>query len=239
MGQKKLNSPDRYISRKEFVLLDDFPSFTDADVWTILDADSGGDVTHRGDAENGEMQLQADTTDNIECALVSTNELFKYRANKPLMCETRIQYTETDVPNGDANVAFGWADAMGADLITNDGAASAITDSGALIYKLDGGTVWRFRSEIGGSTTDTVSDTTAGGAAYQTLRIDVVPATAISFTARPFVDGVQLQEADGTKISHTITLGTAAEMNLGVYLKTGAAQAENVFVDYIFASQQR
>ncbi len=232
------NKHDRYLDRDDFILYDEFTDFTDAKVWTILDADSGGDVTHRGAGVNGEMHLQADTTDNIECALVTTNEMFKFTAYKGIMCETRIQYTE--VNDNDAGVAFGFADAMGANQLGDTGGAMAINDSGLIIYKIDGGTVWRFGTDIGGAgVADNTSDTTAGGAAYQVLRIELKPASATTFTAIPYVNGVQLETSGGALISETITLGTATEMDFGLYLKTGEAQTEDVYCDYMFATQER
>jgi len=221
------------------VFFDDFDYYITTDRWTSLTDGTDGTVIYWL-ANNGQVELEVDTSDNAEAGVVSTNELWLFTANKAMECEARIQYTETDAINGDANVAFGWADAMGANLLSDDGAGANINDSGALIYKIDGGTVWRFNTSIGGTAADSVSTKTAGGAAWAILRIEIIPISSTVFEARPFVDGAQLIDStSGDPIRHTITLGTATNMDIGAYAKTGAAQAENVYIDYIYASNNR
>ena len=64
--------------------------------------------------------------------------------------------------------------------------------SGAVIYKVDGGTVWKFVTSIGTTNTVSTSVTTAGGSAYQRLAIKIVPNSSTTALAYPIVDGKQL-----------------------------------------------
>lgn len=237
MGRSVLQSPWTYINKDEYAVADDFTHWIDADEWTVLHADGGATVTHEGPGRSW-INMEIKTTDNDEAAIVTTNELFKFITLVPIHVTARIQYTE--VNTDDANVAFGLADAIGANFITDDGAALAIANEGAVIYKLDGDTTWRFATEMDTVQTTSQSTTTAGGATPQVLEIDIIPTTATTFQARPFVNGVQLLDStSGDPIMHTITLGTATDMDLGVYGKTGAAQEENIRIDYIIGQQGR
>lgn len=234
----KMNQPlTARFSREEFSLFDDFTYYTDADLWTKLAADvtPSATVAHEGPGRS-RVVITTGALDNHEAGLFTTNELFKFLANKSIVGEGLIQYTEA--ATDDANVAFGFADAMGANLITDNGAGITATD-GVLIYKTDGSTVWKFHTEINGAELDSTSTTTAGGAAAQQLRIDVLPRSATEFECRPFVDGVQLKDANGKPIMHVVTLGTATDMDFGVYAKSGGASGEVVNVDYLYAAQLR
>ena len=91
----------------------------------------------------------------------------------------------------------------------------AITATDACcIYKLQDTSVWAFHTEINGTATATVSTTAAPGSGAQTLRIEVTPRSSTVFECRPFVDGVQLRDANGNPIMHTITLGTRDSITL-------------------------
>lgn len=248
MGYKALQPPTARFSRDEYFLFDDFLSYNDADLWTKLAADTVATVAHEGSVGKSRLKLAVTTTDNNEAAVATTNELFKFIANKSIVGEGLIEYAEgaTNV----ANVAFGFADAIGANLITDDGAGVTATDA-CLIYKVDGGTTWRFHTELGtlankagdGSSgapaAETISDTTAGGTTAQTLRIEIVPRSSTVFEARPYVNGVQLKTASGIPIVHALALGTATDMDFGAYLKMGSSTSETLYVDYLYAAQVR
>lgn len=214
-----------------FEHFDDFTHFVDGDTWTMLDADSGSSVAEDADGQHGVVQLICATTDNNEAALATSNELFLFAADKSFRLATRIQYTE--VNTDDANVAFGFADAFGANLITDDGAGVGIANSGVLIYKLDGGTVWRCNSENNGVSTDTVSTKTAGGSSYQTLEIVGRAVDGTNYELTFFCDGEPLRDSLGRPIMHRLAYASATNMDFGVYLKTGGAQTETLNVDYL------
>src|SRR4051812_29408482 len=131
MGSKILQPPTRYFSRDEFVLFDEFDSYTDAQLWTKAVA-ATGTVTHEGDAGRTCMKLFATAIDDA-AVLTTTNEIFKFIANKAQVFETCIQYTE--VNTDDTSMYFGTANAMAATTIADGGLTLALTD-GVGIFKL-------------------------------------------------------------------------------------------------------
>ena len=181
--------------------------------------------------------LTATNTDNNEVCLASTNELFKFADDKPFVAECRLQYAEANT--NQANVAFGFADAMGANLIADDGASVGINSSGVLIYKATGGTVWRCNSENNTAATDTVSISTAGGASYQRLTIVGRPVNGTQYELTFFLDGAALRDSANKAIKHTLLYASSTEMDFGVYLKTGSATEEIVNVDYVYFACKR
>ena len=234
MGYKQTQNPERYFSRDEFALFDDFFEFVTGDVWTSAVAGTGT-VTHEGSAGTTRMKLFC-TAANDAAVLPTTHEMFKFRANKAMAAEGLIEFTDVDTDDG--MVFFGWADALAATTMADTTGAITATDA-CCIYKLQDTSVWAFHTEINGTATATVSTTAAPGSGAQTLRIEVTPRSSTVFECRPFVDGVQLRDANGNPIMHTITLGTATDMDFGAMTKSNDAADFNVYVDYLFASQTR
>lgn len=235
MGYKQTQNPERYFSRDEFALFDDFAEFVTGDVWTSAVAGTGT-VTHEGSAGRSAMKL-FNTAANDAAVLASTHELFKFRAGKAMTAEGLIEFVDVDTDDG--MVFFGWADALAATTMADTSGAITATDA-CCIYKLPDTSVWAFHTEINGSSTATVSTTAApASSGAQTLRIDVTPRSSTVFECRPFVDGVQLKDSNGNPIMHTVTLGTATDMDFGAMTKSNDAADFNVYVDYLFASQVR
>lgn len=233
MGYKLTQSPERYFSRDEFALFDDFDHYITGDTWTGAVV-ANGTVTHEGSNGASRMRLFT-TTINDAAVLATTNELFKLRAGKAMVGEGLINFT--DVNTDDGHVVFGFADAMAGTTSADTTGAIAATDA-VVIHKKPDETVWTFHTEINGSSTATRSTTTAGGS-DQTLRVEVTPRSSTVFECRPFVDGVQLKDANGMPIMHTITLGTATDMDFGVMTKANHADDFICYVDYLFANQVR
>lgn len=180
--------------------------------------------------------MTGDATDNNEAAVKSTAEVFLLAADAALVGEAKIQYAEHNT--NAANVAFGFADAIGTNLITDNGAA--ITASTAiLIYKKDGETVWRCYAENNGTTNDTASTTTAGGSTYQTLMVEVMAVDGTNVEVTYFCDGQPLRDSNSRPIKHRLAYASATEMQVGVYGKAGAGSVHTVKVDYIYAAQRR
>lgn len=235
MGYKQTQNPERYFSRDEFALFDDFFEFVTGDVWTSAVAGTGT-VTHEGSAGTTRMKL-FNTAANDAAVLATTHEMFKFRAGKAMTAEVIIEFVDVDTDDG--MVAFGWADALAATTLADTTGAVTATDA-CLLYKLPDTSVWAFHTEINGSLTATVSTTPSPATSgSQTLRIDVVPRSSTVFECRPFVDGVQLKDTAGNPIMHTVTLGTATDMDFGAMTKSNDAADFNVYVDYLFASQTR
>lgn len=214
---------------------DHFYWYISPHMWTSLAADAGSSVASSGDSTNTDVVLTTGATDNNECAVRTTNEHFLFAADKPLIFEARIQYAEANTD--DANVAVGFANAVGANLMVDDGAGPKTSFSGGMIYKVDGGTVWRAASSLGTTQTLTASTTTAGGASYQVLRMEFLPINGTDLEVTFFVDGVQLKDSNNLPIKHTVIYASATEMHAFVYVKAGGANSEVVNVDYIEALQ--
>jgi hypothetical protein len=226
------------LGRKQFGFFEDFETFVTGDLFTDTSADSGATIAV-GDAAGGVNVLTTGATDNNEAYLLTTKELFKFAANKPLLFEARIQYAEANTD--DANVCLGFMDAVGANSILDDGAGPKASYSGAVFFKVDGGTRWQAESSLAGSQTTTdltaanslsKSAQTAGGASYQTLRIEVIPVSSTEAEVSFWIDGVHVMK-------HSLTYTSATEMMAFVGVKAGGANSEVVNVDYIAAYQDR
>lgn len=221
---------------------DHFMEFVDGDQWTRLQADASSAVAHAPTALQGEVTLSSAATDNNECSLRSTASAFKFLPDQPIIALARIQYTE--VTGNGANVAFGLSSSFAANLVLDNGTGLAASFSGALIYKTDGNTKWKCRSQIAGTTSgDTESDQTAGGSAYHTLGVLVMPRSSVEIDVAFLCDpqgGANVKplvDSRGNVIKHTVTLGTAANMYVGLYEKTGAAADLVTRIDFMGAEQ--
>ena len=232
-----LHYPETLREVRQFEVFDDFVWYISPHLWTALAADASSAVAIDADGVGGVVTISTAATDNNEAALFTTNELFLFAAGKPLIGEARIKFS--DVNTDDGNVAFGFADAAGANLLGDDGAGDAINSSGALIFKVKNETTWRAAVEINGTVKETASTTTAGGSAYQTLRIVALPVDGTNLEVTYFCDGEPLRDSNGKAIKHTIAYASATEMDFGVYAKTGHATDLVVSVDYVFAAQLR
>ena len=219
-------------------IVDDFDHFITADRFTATASDGGG-VTET-DGAGGLVTIDtSDSTagDNDETYLLTSNEIFLLAANKPISFETYIKYAEANTD--DANVAVGVCDAVAADTILDDGAGMKATFDGAVIYKVDGGSVWRCMSSNGTTRTDSISTTTAGGSSYQKLVIKIDHYNTTNCTITYHVDGVQLEDSNGVLIEHKVLYASATEMNAFIGVKNGGANEETVVVDYISCLQKR
>lgn len=239
MGQKLVSLPDEfYLGRRNFGFFDDFNDFVSGDLFTDTSADTGAAVANV-DAAGGRVTLTTGATDNNECYLHTTKELFLFAQDKPIVFETRLQYTEANTD--DANVCAGLMDAVGANSILDNGAGPKASYSGAVFFKVDGGTRWQVETSLAGTQTTTEltavnsldkTAKTAGGASFQTLRIEVIPVSSTVAEVSFYIDGVHVAK-------HNVTYTSATEMNAFVGVKAGDTNSEVVTVDYLAAYQVR
>lgn len=236
---KLLQAPQVLLNaRKQFEVFDDFNNYVTTDLWTSDTTDDNDTAPAVGDAEYGVLTLTAGTDDNEETGIFSTREFALFQADGGFIFEARIQFTEGNTSA--VNCAFGMADAPGLDdLLSDNGGGANITNSGVLIYKIDGGTVWRCNAENNGTVRDTVSVQTAGGSSYQTLTIEGRAVDATNMEIMYFVDHAPLTDSNGVKIKHLLPYASATEMNLVAYLKIGSTTTETVLVDYIYYAAVR
>lgn len=230
------NTIDMHRLRQQHQVFDDFHWYITGHQWASLVADTNSAVAGT-DAAGGILSVSVgDATDNNEAGVFTAFECFKFAADAPIYAEGKIQWAEG--ATNTANVFFGFADAMGANLITDNGAA--VTAGSAVgIYKLDGETVWRAYLEVNGTITQAVSTATAGGSAYQTLAVEVLPVDATNIEVTYYLDGQPLRDSSNRPIKLRSAIASATEMDFGVYAKTGSAHALVVLVDYVYAAQRR
>lgn len=222
-----------------FYFFRDFENFTTATDGLTSQTDLGppASTVAAGDGAGGVVVLTTGALDNNEAAIRSTNELWLAANDKPLYARAALQYTEAAV--NAANVFFGFASAAGADLLLDNGGGPRASGSIIGIYKVDGGTVWRAQSRNGTTVQDSISTTTAGGVAYQTLEVEVADYDGVTASVTYRVDGQLLKDSQGTIIRHTFPYVGATEMNLVAYAKAGTAVSQAVNVDFVYGSARR
>ena len=218
---------------------DDFGSYDSGHFWTNLAADGGVTGFAESDGEHGIIQGATGATDNNEVMARSTNELLLFQADGTFIFESRIQFAEA--ATDDANVAVGLADAAAANLLSDDGAGDNINSSGVLIFKIDGGTVWRCAVENNGVVSEDVSIQTAGGASYQTLTIlGRQNMGTVEYEITYFLDHKPLRLSTGKAIRHSMSYASATEMRaVAGYIKAGGANSETLNIDYCAFGQRR
>lgn len=235
---KVLDLPQDVKERRMYGFFDDFEWYISPHRWTALAADAGSSVAVGASAAGGTVVLTTGATDNNEAAVATTNSPFKMADDKPLLFESRLQYTEANVD--DANVFAGFANSLNsADMLVDNGAGPKTNFSGAGIYKIDGETVWRCVSSKGASQTITQSTKTAGGSGAQTIRVEIQPVDGVNAEVTFYIDDDPLKDLNGLVIKHTVAFASAVAMQSGVYVKAGGANSEIVNVDYVAVYQLR
>jgi hypothetical protein len=249
MSTKPIRMPVSLRDKDTFGFFEDWESnYVTGDRWTPLTADSSSAATLvlvlATAGIGGVLSVTQDATDNDEIYFGMTKNPFKIAANKPCYYETRMQYSE--LATSANNVILGWGSAAtyAANGLIDDGGGPVATATMAVIYKVDGGTVWRCRSQIGAAVgqTDTVSEQTAGGSAYQALSVEVLPYSSTNAKVIYKMDGQPLTASVGGRsvpIVHDLVYTNAIAMSPIWGGKTGGANAEVILNDYIAAYQAR
>lgn len=228
--------------RKAFGFHDDFLNDeVSANVfagWTVTATDSGTATV--GDAAGGIMTLapsDGTVADNDEIYLFRKAETFLFAADKPLNFRSRLKFVEANTD--DANVLVGLIDAPAANTLLDTGGGPKASYSGAVFFKVDGGTVWNFETSLAGAQTTTTLENTAGGSAYHELEIEFRPIDSTVAELIPFIDGVQCRDSNGNPVKHRYTFTNATEMVACIGVKNGDTNNEAVLVDYVQARQLR
>jgi hypothetical protein len=231
-------SPALLLARRNFVVFDDFLYYNNAELWTSLAADMGVTAPADTDKHGGQVSMATGATDNNEVGVFSTQEITKFANNQPFIFEAKVQYAEATTD--DANVCVGLAQEAAANLLVDNGAGPATTLDGALIYKVDGETVWRAACSNATTQVITKSTTTAGGTAFQVLRIEGWMTSSTEMQIAYYVDGKLLEDANKVPIVHTLTYTGMDEMEVVAgYVKAGGAASETLILDYCFFESLR
>lgn len=230
--------PQSIIEREMFGFFDDFLWYLSPHLWTSLTEDNST-VAIDADDPRGVLNLTVGTDDNEEAGVFTTNEMFIFASDRPLYACGRMQWTEVNV--NDANVAFGFADAAGANLLSDNGGGDNINSSGVLIFKVEDETTWRVACENNAVVNeDRTNVTSAGAGTNQVLEIFVNPVDGTYVEITYFCDGVQMCDyTNNLPICHRLAYASATDMDFGAYVKTGAGQTELLKVDYLSAYQKR
>lgn len=218
---------------------DDFFWYISPHLWTSLAADAGSSIAQE-DLIGGQIEIIPGTTNNNEAAVATTNKPFIFSAGHPMFFEAFVQYTEQNTSA--MNCCVGFSSVMNtANMLLDDGAGPATNFSGAIIYKVDGGTVWKCMSSNGTTQTSTTTAITAGTAsAFTKMRIEIHDYTSTTCQVTYFVDDKQLRDSTyNLPIVHTVLYASAAQMQAGAYVKQGSTSADLLVVDYIAAYQAR
>lgn len=220
---------------------DDFHYYISGDYWTptVADLASAATAAVDGTTPGGVLSIANDATDNDEVYWYPTKKNVLFAAGKPCYTEIRLQYTEANTD--DNNVIFGFLSTGSANTLIDDGGGPVANATMAVIYKIDGGTVWRCRSQIGAAVgqTDSISNSTAGGSSYQILGVEVLPYSSTKAKVIYTLDGVQLKDANNAPISHDLTYTNAVICGAMFGTKAGSGNAETLLVDYIGYCQVR
>lgn len=229
--------------RSLHIIASDFTTDLDTAEWVTTATDTGTAAV--GDAVGGIVALtpsDGTVADNDEIYLESPNETFLFANNKPLIFEARVQYAEGNTD--DANVIVGIKDAVAANTLLDDGGGPAASYSGAVFFKVDGGTNWQVETSLAGTQTTTdLSATnannlakavqTAGGSSYQVLRLEFLPYSSTNAYVNFYIDGKQVAQ-------HDYVYTSATEMQICLGLKNGAiTTVETLNVDYVICAQAR
>lgn len=242
--RKLLSLPDEARrGRRVFGFHETFDHLVSADRWTKIAPNSGTILV--GDAQGGVCTLipsDGSVVDNDEVYLHTTHELFLFDDGKPLMTEAYIKYVEANTD--DANVIFGLVSAPAANALLDNGGGPPASYSGAVIFKVDGGTKWQCESSQAGVQTTDATDETAGGASYTRLRIEVQTGRGTNQVDIIFYINDLIAREDGSVrqdqrvIKHEgVSISSATEMSVIIGAKNGDGNNENLLVKYISAWQ--
>lgn len=231
---KLLELTDPLKLRREFGFFDDFEWYVTGHRFTSLAVDAGASAAV-GDAAGGVLTLTTGATLYNEAAVKTTAAVFQFAADRPLVGEWCLKYAEAAATA--ANVAVGFCDAAGADLLLDAGAGPKASYSGAMVYKATGATTWSFQTALGAAKTTTPLAAPAGLGVAQTIRIEAREVGGVVELV-PTIDGLQATDAaTGRPVKHKIALGAPALMQQFAYVKAGSAASEAVGLDYVAGYQ--
>jgi hypothetical protein len=236
---KLLDLPQGIKERRLFGLFDDFLWYISPHLWTSFNTGTGGaSVAPGSSAFGGTAVLTTGATANNEAAIATTGSPFGPGDDRPLLFEALVQYTEA--ATNKANVFAGFSDSVGATgQMQPNNAGPKASFNGFGIYKVGNTSVWGCVTSKGSTQTITASQTTAGGAAQQTLRVEAQAIDGANFEISFFVNGQQLLDVNNRPIKHIVNYSAFPQLQAGVYVAAGAAASEVLNVDYVAAYQQR
>ncbi len=222
---------DQLKHRRTFGLMDDFDSYTSGQRWTSVLANSG--TASVGDSAGGILSIVPSGGSpgaNDESYTHTTNAIFHLAANKPIVFETVLQFTEANT--NEANVIVGLMNGVAAGALVSSNAGPKTNYSGMVFYKAGGSNLWNCQASVGTSQSTLATATTAGGATPQTLTGQWQPISSTQAEGRFFINGLLV-----AKQLFTYTGAVAMQLMAGV--KNGSGSKETLTLDYLAAYQLR
>ena len=178
-----------------------------------------------------EIKTQPSTPlDNNEVYVSTVKQTWVFLDGKKLWFEVAINLTEANVD--DANIIVGLSDTVGANFLTDNGGGPAASYDGAVLFKVDGGTVWQVETSNAG--TQAIDDSAGAftSAATQVLGF-YFDGTTTTSTITFWVNGVN-------QGAQNITLNGLQAMNIVFGVKCGSdTNIETLNVDYVKVCQLR
>jgi hypothetical protein len=206
--------------------LDQFNSFLEAAKWVTTKDGAGSQAIQS--SVNGILLMTTDTTDNNEVIIASPGSQFLFAQGKTIYFGARIKVQE--VATNTANVYVGLASGNMNALIGDNGGGPPASFSGALFYKVDGGTVWNTCTSIGSTQTLTALTTARDTSNYVTLNAAIYTTSSTAAVAKYYINGTLVR-------TDTFTYTGAAQMKFAVGVHTGTGSAETLFIDYAYCIQ--
>ncbi|HEY3966809.1 MAG TPA: hypothetical protein VGM05_19760 [Planctomycetaceae bacterium] len=238
---KLLDLPQRLRERRMFGFFDDFEWYISPHLWTSFATGSGGAsvaIASGAALFGGVVVLTTGATLNNEAAIGTTTAPFVPGSKQPLLFEALLQYNEA--ATNKANLFAGFSDSVNVTGQMQAGSAGVKANfNGFGIYKVGNTNVWACVTSKGTAQTITASQTTAGGAAQQSLRVEANEIDSQNAEITFFVNSQQLLDVNNRPIKHIVNYTSFANLQAGVSVAAGAASSEVVNVDYVAAYQQR
>jgi len=217
--------------RRTFGFMDDFDAYSSGGRWTSVLNNSGTATV--GDVTGGVLSLTASGGSpalNDESYLRSTNAIFLFNANKPIVFEAAIQFTEANVNN--ANIIVGLMNGVAAGALVNGSAGPKTSYSGMTFFKQGGTNVWSCQTSLGSSQATLATPTAAGGSSFHTLTGQWQPINTTQAEGRFFIDGLLVA-------NQLFTFTGGVQMQLMAGVKNGSSSKETLLLDYLAGYQLR
>lgn len=224
--------------RRMFGFFDEFEWFVSPHRWTALTADAGAAVAPQATGVGGVVVVATGAVDNNEAAVATTHRLFRPADDRPLLLETRLQFTEATATT--ANVFVGLADVLGtADLLLDNGAGLKAGVHAIGFVKFEGDANWRCVAARPGSVQMLAGQTPAGGGTWQTLRVELQPVEPNLAEVTFYCDDQPVRDLPGQPLKLVLPLTGFVPLQAGAAVKAGNASGESLLLDYFAVHQLR
>ena len=237
----KGHAPVDYAGRRHsFQYWNDFDAEVDANELVVTAASTGTAVV--GNGTWGIIPLITAATNNDDVTIEHPNEIVSFEADKPWTACFLIAWNEVNID--DENIAIGVANAPGSGMCVNDGGGFISTNTScAVLFKVDGGTVWKCTAGASAATqaanvkTSNVpasSGISGVNLGWQWCEIIWTPVSSTLGYVEFRINDRDLRDVSvegQPRIRIPVVIGAAATMALFASIKAGAAQVSTLNVD--------